>query len=188
LVESKSLKLYLNSFNQTPFASAEMVRNTIIRDLSTLLGIPVSGHWISTVSFAQTELAHCIDQDLSVSQYQPDASLLTLSDAMAQETLTTTLFRSLCPVTGQPDWASIWIRYKGPKIRHEGLLRYLISYREHRAFHETTIEKIFCDLSSHCHPIQLSVYGRFTRRGGIDINPFRSNFESDAPAFSDFRQ
>jgi 7-cyano-7-deazaguanine reductase len=127
----------------------------------------------------------CLDHlDIDVDCYNLDPGLLKLDDsgAIARETVHSHLFRSVCPITGQPDWASVLIEYFGPRIDHEALLRYLVSFRLHPAFHESTIEQIFMDISRHCRPDQLTVYGRFTRRGGIDINPFRSTDETVAPA------
>jgi 7-cyano-7-deazaguanine reductase len=109
--------------------------------------------------------------------YQPRAELLQSGGAIVEETLRSALFKSNCPVTGQPDYADVLVRYRGPRIDRESLLRYLVSYRRHAAFHEACVERIFMDISTHCRSDRLSVYARFLRRGGIDINPFRSNFE-----------
>ena len=113
--------------------------------------------------------------------YEPDPSALAAAGAGVEETLRTALFRSRCPVTGQPDSGDVMVRYRGPRIDRAGLLRYLVSYRRHAAFHESCIERIFVDVLQRCTPQALTVYARFTRRGGIDINPFRSNFEADPP-------
>ena len=115
-------------------------------------------------------------------------SLIVSSTQKVNERLVTNIFRSLCPVTSQPDWASVLIEYTGSKMNHDGLLEYLVSYRNHQAFHETTIERIFADIQSSCSPEELIVYGRFLRRGGIDINPFRSSHDAEPPAFVDWRQ
>jgi len=120
--------------------------------------------------------------DIDCSAYEVDASLLETRDASAAETLTTNLFRSMCPVTGQPDIASVAITYEGPQIDRASLLRYLVSYRCHAGFHEHCVERIFMDLKSRCGARTLSVYARFTRRGGIDINPFRSDAGERMPA------
>jgi 7-cyano-7-deazaguanine reductase len=133
----------------------------------------------------------CIDHlDAEVSAYQLDSTLLSVEEpAMdAKETLYSHLFRSVCPITGQPDWASVMIQYIGLKIAPSSLLKYLISYRTHAAFHEATVEQIFADIQSRCEPEELTVYGRFLRRGGIDINPFRSTVDSVAPAIRLNRQ
>ena len=115
-------------------------------------------------------------------------SLVASSTQTVSERLVTSIFRSLCPVTSQPDWASVLIEYTGSQIDHDGLLEYLVSYRNHQAFHETTIERIFADIKSSCNPKELIVYGRFLRRGGIDINPSRSSHDVEPPAFVDWRQ
>ena len=123
-----------------------------------------------------------LDLDIDPHQ-QPDAALLS-SDAslgVVEETLVTHLLRSNCPVTGQPDWASVQINYVGPTIHEESLLRYLIAFREHQEFHEHCVEKIFIDIKEKCHPTKLSVYARYTRRGGIDINPFRADYNAEWP-------
>ena len=110
-----------------------------------------------------------------------DAHLLAHAEEPVDESLSSSLFRSTCPVTGQPDYADVFIRYRGPRIDRAGLLRYLVSFRRHAAFHEACVERIFVDIANRCRPERLSVYARFMRRGGIDINPFRSNFEHASP-------
>ena len=112
----------------------------------------------------------------------PDRGLLASADAIAEETLSSALFRSNCPVTGQPDYADVMVRYRGPRIDRASLLSYLLSYRRHAAFHESCVERIYVDLAARCRPERLTVYARFTRRGGIDINPFRSNYEAPPAA------
>lgn len=180
IIESKSLKLYLNSLNQTRFASLQEVGATIVADLSAAAGEQV------TLEFAQEGVAvtlgesarsyHCIDYlDVEISQYTPDAGLLQADKGEVRtERLVSHLFKSNCPVTGQPDWASLFIDYRGPAIDHTGLLQYLVSYREHMGFHEQCVEKIFTDLMAICRPDTLTVNARFLRRGGLDINPVRS--------------
>ena len=133
----------------------------------------------------------CLDQlDVVINQYTRDPELLQLAEGKVtvNEQCFTDVFRSLCPVTGQPDWASVHIAYAGPAIDRESLLKYLVSYRNHQAFHETTIEQIFDDLMEYCAPHQLTVHGKFVRRGGIDINPVRSNTEETAPSIRLSRQ
>lgn len=187
LVESKSLKLYLNSFAQTRFDTQAEVLNTLDQDLGLAFRAPVIVELVDLHQLpaaADTLAGTSLDQqDVVISQYTRDPELLQLAEGKVnvKERCFTDLFRSLCPVTGQPDWASVQIEYAGPAIDRAGLLKYLISYRNHQAFHETTIEQIFCDLMEYCAPHELSVYGRFVRRGGLDINPFRSNFEDQAP-------
>ena len=184
IVESKSLKLYLGSFNQTRFNTREEVIHTIESDLSS-----TTHSTVMVKLFVGEEAMHrSIDRlqginldllDIEVSEYQLNDALLTTElGAKTSETLYSHLLRSNCPVTGQPDWASVLVSYQGQPISHEGLLRYLISFRKHSEFHEQCVERIFMDIMKHCQPEHLSVYARFTRRGGIDINPFRSNFET----------
>jgi 7-cyano-7-deazaguanine reductase len=181
IVESKSLKLYLGSFAQTPFASAYDVVRTLESDISVTVGAPVVVDLLSLAQATQAGIAGLTGDSLDGIRiaspvYHPDPSLLERIETgrMVTETVHTHLFRSLCPVTGQPDMASVQISYTGPRIEHEDLLRYLVSYREHQGFHEHCVERIFLDLMEHCRPRELTVYARFLRRGGIDINPFRS--------------
>jgi len=182
LIESKSLKLYFNSFNQTKIATAEEVRETIERDLSEAAGGDVLVTIQTASDFASQQIQELdgisIDnEDVSIEQYKIERSYLRVSDETVEETLQSQLLKSNCLVTGQPDWASLQIRYKGPKIDRKGLLKYIISFRQHNEFHEQCIERIFMDIAQLCRAEKLSVYGRYTRRGGLDINPFRSNFE-----------
>ena len=129
-------------------------------------------------------IAHSIDNaDVTIDTSHPDVALLVHpAEAPVDETLSSSVFRSMCPVTGQPDYADIFIHYRGPRIGHAALLQYSVSYRHHAAFHEACVERIFVDIRARCRPQSLSVYARFLRRGGIDINPFRSNFEEAPPA------
>lgn len=178
IVESKSLKLYFNSFNQSLFDSADRVQATVQADVSAIVGTAVRCELLSLDDPSlQVSSWHdlCVDYlDLEISTYTPDAALLGCDpDRVVAETLVSHLLRSLCPVTGQPDWASVRIHYQGPAIDHAALLRYLCSFRQHQGFHEQCIERIFCDIWQQCQPTVLSVEGRFTRRGGLDINPFR---------------
>jgi 7-cyano-7-deazaguanine reductase len=181
-VESKSLKLYLNGFAQTRFASDSQVTARLEQDLGAAFGavvcvtmVPLDG-----MPAARDRLpGYCLDQlDEPVDVYQRAPGLLELTrggDVARDLTLHTHLFRSLCPVTGQPDWASVLVRYSGPAIEPLALWRYLLSYRCHQAFHETTIEQIFLDLAARCRCERLLVAGFFQRRGGLDINPMRTN-------------
>ncbi|MDN4500914.1 NADPH-dependent 7-cyano-7-deazaguanine reductase QueF [Alteromonadaceae bacterium BrNp21-10] len=185
IVESKSFKLYLNSFNQSQFEHFDEVKNVITKDLSACAGVPVDVQVYSSTEFQQFQLqelpgVNLDDLDISVDCYNPDRSILTLQNnaTTVTETLNSHLLKSNCLITHQPDWASIAIRYQGPQIDHASLLRYLISFRQHNEFHEQCVERIFCDIKQLCQPNELSVYARYTRRGGLDINPFRSNFES----------
>jgi 7-cyano-7-deazaguanine reductase len=185
LIESKSLKLYLNSFNQTRFDDFESVRALLSLDLGGAAGAPVDVRLVSAAEFAEESFAtlpgHCIDDlDIAVENYCLDPGVLDgAADSQQQtaETLHSHLLKSNCLVTNQPDWGSVMIRYKGPKIDHEAVLRYLISFRQHNEFHEQCVERIYSDLMRFCRPEKLTVYARYTRRGGLDINPFRSNFE-----------
>ena len=188
IVESKSLKLYLNSYAQTHFASRSEVMSALDSDLGVAFRAPVIvtlhdvGRPIEAAQFPGRSLDHL---DVEVERYSisPDSLALDEGDVEVREALHTNLFRSMCPVTGQPDWASVLVQYVGRRIAPESLLRYLVSYRTHAAFHEDTIERIFVDLRNRCAPTHLTVYGRFLRRGGIDINPYRSTDADSAPAF-----
>ena len=176
LIESKSLKLYLNSLNGARFNRAEAVRERIATDLSTCAGADVRVEFgLPAVAQAPGE---SIDHlDVAIDSYGPPDANLLLADAgsVVSETLVSALLKSNCPVTGQPDWASVSIRYQGPRIDREGLLRYLVSYRDHAEFHEQCVERIFLELGQRCQPATLEVEARYTRRGGLDINPRRSS-------------
>ncbi|MFM2478994.1 NADPH-dependent 7-cyano-7-deazaguanine reductase QueF [Celerinatantimonas sp. MCCC 1A17872] len=186
LVESKSFKLYLNSFNQTAFDSLETVRQTIANDLQNCVQGPVTVkiHSLeSSVNIAQISGESLDELDISISDYHFDDSLLenaTDSHQQVTETLYSNLLKSNCLVTSQPDWGSVCIHYQGAKINREALLRYIISFRRHNEFHEQCVERIFMDIQRYCKPEKLTVEARYTRRGGLDINPFRSNFETKA--------
>jgi len=188
IVESKSFKLYLGSFAQTAFESMDAVRETIKRDVAASCGATVSVHLTAPYEFGKLQMEEfeglSLDRlDLDTDVYQPDASLLkaALDEAPVEETLLSNLLKSNCPVTGQPDWGSVQIHYIGPQIDHAGLLRYIISYRNHTGFHEQCVEKIFIDVLKACKPVKLAVYARYTRRGGLDINPFRTNYNLPMP-------
>lgn len=187
IVESKSIKLYLNSLNQTRFDSPEAVRAAIARDLSAAAGAEVG---VVLKPLLAGEERHqrnfpgvLLDQlDVIVDHYEPAPQLLTVvAGKEADEVLVSHLLKSNCPVTGQPDWASVRIAYQGPAIDHAGLLAYIVSFRRHSGFHEHCVERIYQDIMTRCAPRKLSVYARYTRRGGLDINPFRSSDSSDAP-------
>ncbi|ASI90095.1 NADPH-dependent 7-cyano-7-deazaguanine reductase QueF [Vibrio mediterranei] len=182
LIESKSFKLYLNSYNQTRFATWEQVQSTIATDLSNCAGETVSVKLIPVADFENTKIVgmagECIDdQDITIDNYEFDAELLkdAASDEIVEEALHSHLLKSNCLITNQPDWGSVEIQYQGAKIDREALLRYLVSFREHNEFHEQCVERIFTDLMQYCNPTKLTVYARYTRRGGLDINPYRSN-------------
>ncbi|MDX7839231.1 NADPH-dependent 7-cyano-7-deazaguanine reductase QueF [Aeromonas caviae] len=183
LIESKSFKLYLNSFNQTRCDSLEAVQALLVQDLSGCAGAPVS---VTLFTLDQTphQIAQlpgeCIDNlDIEVDGYEFDETLLqgAAGREIVEETLHSHLLKSNCLVTSQPDWGSVVIHYRGPRLDREKLLRYLISFRQHNEFHEQCIERIFTDLKHFCAPEQLTVHARYTRRGGLDINPFRSDWE-----------
>lgn len=178
LIESKSLKLYFNSFNQTAFENSVVVNHYITADLSRMTGSHVTVH-LYTLDDAPmiTKLnGTCIDElDIAINAYFPDPHLLKTENTIVTETLHSHLLKSNCPVTHQPDWGSIEIQYTGKKINPETLLQYLVSYRQHSEFHEQCIERIFMHIMQHCRPSELTVYGRYTRRGGLDINPLRSS-------------
>ncbi len=191
IVESKSMKLYLNGYAQTRFDSTSKVRDRLAEDLSHAFGGAVAVELVALAepSLGVSELAgYCLDElDVEITDYQRNPDLLVLAATQgAKETketketpvtqvLTTHLFRSLCPVTAQPDWASVIVSYSGAAIDQAGLLKYLVSYRQHQAFHETTVERIYADIWERCQPEKLSVSGRFLRRGGLDISPTRSS-------------
>jgi len=178
LIESKSWKLYLNSLNQTRFASREDVQRTLVRDLAAASGAVVSVELLGVDDSAlapQRLPGECLDDlDIDICDYTPSAAHLAISEEVVEETLYSHLLKSNCPVTGQPDWGSVLIRYKGPKIDREGLLRYLIGYRQHQDFHEHCVEHIFTDLMQRVKPIELLVLARYVRRGGLDISPWRA--------------
>jgi 7-cyano-7-deazaguanine reductase len=188
IVESKSFKLYLGSFAQTRVESVDALRDMLKRDVSAACGGSVSVRLATPAEFRALEFDELdglsLDRlDLEADVYQPDASLLTSAqdEAPVEETLVSNLLKSNCPVTGQPDWGSVQIRYVGPQIDHAGLLRYIISYRNHSGFHEQCVERMFVDIERECRPVKLAIYARYTRRGGLDINPFRTNFNLPMP-------
>jgi 7-cyano-7-deazaguanine reductase len=194
MVESKSVKLYLGSLAQSRFASRAELLATLNSDLSLAFRSPVLIELLALDQLPATRELPGISLDgldVKLSRYVRAPGLLEVEAGSHQtlsETFHTHLFRSLCPVTGQPDFASIVIQYVGPPIVQTALLAYLVSYRTHQAFHEATSEQIFLDLSERCSPSYLSVAGRFLRRGGIDINPFRSSREESMPLLRLSRQ
>lgn len=181
LIESKSLKLYLNSFAMTTFSDEDSVRDSIARDLSVCAGAEVHVRLNPDSSLATLD-GRCIDElEADCAASDVDATLLNADASdVVNESLHTHLLRSLCPVTNQPDSGSLQVTYSGPRIEPESLLRYVVSFRAHNDFHEACVERIFLDIKERCSPTQLSVYARYQRRGGIDINPFRSDFEDSA--------
>ena len=184
LVESKSLKLYLNSLNAHRFEDDEAVLRALAADLSRAAGAPVRvGLGLPPVDAGEDEGESVDALDVAIDGYgPPDPAHLRAEGDPVEETLRSDLLKSNCPVTGQPDWASVRIAYRGPRIDREGLLRYLVSFREHAEFHEQCVERIFVDLHAHCAPQALSVEARYTRRGGLDINPWRASPGWPTPA------
>lgn len=182
IIESKSFKLYLNGFAQERAADGETLAATLASDLSQVAGATVTVK-LSTATASSHALidldGHLLDtQSIEIGHYGPPKADFLRADtgaAPVDETVVSHLLRSNCPVTGQPDWGSVQISYRGAPIDHAGLLRYLVSFRNHNEFHEQCVERIYVDLMGRCAPAQLSVYARYTRRGGLDINPFRSS-------------
>ena len=195
IIESKSFKLYLGSFTNTPFADAAQVLARLRADLNEALwrGAPAMqsgvGVKILPPEMFDREPIHELDGlsldrlDIECSRYTPAPELLraNFAEQPVTEVLTSNLLKSNCLVTGQPDWGSVQIAYSGPQIEQEGLLQYLVSFRNHNEFHEQCVERIFMDIRARCQPSRLAVYARYTRRGGLDINPFRTSFPQALP-------
>lgn len=192
IVESKSLKLYLASFAQTKVRSRQEVQRMIENDLSGCAGGPVMVSLHDARSGqALTDLpGESLDNlDVECDAYQPDPELLKLDRNLpVKGVVHSHLLHSNCPVTGQPDHASVMIRWNGAAIDTRSLLKYIVSYRQHKGFHEQIVEQMFVDIMRTCEPQSLTIYARFTRRGGIDINPFRSNSEDPLPNWRMWRQ
>ena len=195
IVESKSFKLYLNSFNNTRFPDAAEVQARLRTDISEAAwrGAPqasIVGVKLLLPELFEREPLHELDGlsldrlDIECSRFTPAPELLSAAfdEPLVSEVLTSNLLKSNCLVTGQPDWGSVQISYSGPQIKQEGLLQYLVSFRNHNEFHEQCVERIFMDLWTRCQPAKLSVYARYTRRGGLDINPFRTSHPQGLPA------
>ena len=185
LIESKSFKLYLNSFNQSKFADFNAVQQTMQRDLIECAQGDVKVRLNPVAVYDAQKIEHlqgdCIDeQDIEITSYEFNADWLKdcVSDEIVEEKLVSHLLKSNCLITNQPDWGTLHIHYVGKKINQEKLLRYVVSFRQHNEFHEQCVERIFCDLMHYAKPEKLTVYARYTRRGGLDINPVRSNFEN----------
>lgn len=187
IIESKSFKLYLNSLNQTSFSSFADVEACLVNDLSAVAGaavqVKLQSLESSTCLVDLTFDAVCLDElDIAIDTYHPNTEFLTLDSTQSvTEKLYSHLLKSNCPVTGQPDWATVFIEYSGKKINHENLLRYIVSFREHQDFHEHCAERMFVDIMNRCKPESLSIYARYTRRGGLDINPFRTTEKNTMP-------
>lgn len=182
IIESKSFKLYLNSFNQSKFDSIEQVAGILEKDLSACAGKAVSVNLVMLKANAPfTKVVEtpgiCIDDlDVNIDCYTTNSDLLESDpENLVEETLVSHLLKSNCPVTGQPDWGSVVIQYKGHQLDHHALLKYVISFRQHTEFHEQCVERIFMDITRLINPEHLTVSARYVRRGGLDINPYRSS-------------
>ena len=195
IIESKSFKLYLNSFNNTQFDDVDAVRQTLRTDLTEAAwrGAPVVGASVGVKLLApelfDREPVHELDGlnldrlDIECTRYTPAPELLTAAfdEQPLEETLTSHLLKSNCLVTGQPDWGSVQIAYSGPQIDQAGLLQYIVSFRNHNEFHEQCVERMFMDIWTRCKPAKLTVYARYTRRGGLDISPWRTSHPQPMP-------
>lgn len=186
LIESKSFKLYLNSLTEERYEDAAAVAAVLRADLSRAAGAEV-GVWLeddlaSVEAHCRPLPGRCLDTlDVEIERYEPDAGILRRADGneIVTETLVSNLLKSNCPVTGQPDWGSVQIRYTGPRIDPESLLKYIVSFRRHTEFHEHCVERMYCDLWQALQPRSLFVMARYTRRGGLDINPWRASEPHD---------
>ena len=194
IIESKSLKLYLNSFNATSFVDVQAVRDCMRDDLDTALWhggkiLARCGVKVILPEEFDKEPVHELDglnldrMDIECKHYQPAPELLKAQqdEAPVTETFVSHLLKSNCLVTGQPDWGSVQISYSGDQIDQAGLLHYIVSFRNHNEFHEQCVERIFMDIWTRCKPLKLSVYARYTRRGGLDINPWRTSHPQSPP-------
>jgi 7-cyano-7-deazaguanine reductase len=195
LVESKSFKLYLNSFNQTRFNNTAEVLRTIESDLSTAVGgtvlvniLPLSKAAHEGIGHFAAENIDALDTEIDVYSVNPEFLETDAQSTMVRESICSDLLKTNCPVTGQPDWASVMISYRGRPIDRPGLLKYIVSFREHKDFHENCVERIFMDIKQRCQPEVLTVSARYTRRGGLEINPWRSTQESELPQVRLVRQ
>jgi len=193
LIESKSFKLYLNSFNGTRFNNEDEVLALLHKDLAKACGDSVAvdfkRHEGHELTFGDLPGENLDELDIEVTEYQVNASLLKANPAHeVSETLNSHLLKSNCLVTHQPDWGSVVISYAGAKIDHESLLQYIISFRNHNEFHEQCVERIYTDIMNQCQPSELTVYARYVRRGGLDINPYRSNCEDEFDLSRTIRQ
>jgi 7-cyano-7-deazaguanine reductase len=189
MIESKSFKLYLNSLNNARFENENEVRERLVADLSAVAGSKITARIQANDVIAKKGMQEMggvlLDRlDIEIDPHIPaDPNLLGVNEDFGpiEQCLVSHLLKSNCPVTGQPDWASVQIRYQGRPILEEGLLRYLIGFRQLGEFHEHCVETIFSDIKRHCKPDKLSVYARYTRRGGLDINPFRTDHNAPWP-------
>lgn len=183
IIESKSFKLYLNSYNQTTFENEQAVIEQLVKDLSAGFGATVSVALFSLDDLSgslnvQGVQGQCLDtEDVEIDSYEPQASFLQANEKHVQNHLVYShLLKTNCPITDQPDWATVYIEYTGKHIEPKSLLKYIVSFRQHQGYHENCVEQIFCDIKHYCQPEQLAVYARYTRRGGLDINPLRTDY------------
>jgi 7-cyano-7-deazaguanine reductase len=186
LIESKSFKLYLNSFQQTRLSGPDEIRSRLLQDLTKACGTTVDVLLALSDAFAGLPMAELHGQsidafDVEIDQYSANPNFLFTAGEIVEETLTSCLLKTNCPITGQPDWGSVQVHYRGTRIDGQGLLQYIVSLRQHSAFAEHCVERIFMEILGRCHPEALTVYARYTRRGGIDINPFRTNEQRQPP-------
>lgn len=185
IVESKSFKLYLNSLNQTIFPDESTLLETLHRDLSAAIQAEVSVKILNLDIFnsqplVQEAYENLDELEVSTNTYEPCFEFLKhANNTHTTQKLCTHLLKSNCPVTNQPDWATLYIHYTGKTLCKESFLKYIISFREHNEFHEHCVERIYNDLLKKCAPEKLTVYARYSRRGGLDINPFRTNYENN---------
>ncbi len=194
IIESKSFKYYLNSLNQTRLSGWCELQETLVRDLGGVAGANVMVELFSLDAWMQRQ-GQCqpVGDPLDVMElrepvFQPDRTLLQVADVRDQRVWVSHLLKTNCPVTGQPDWASVWIGYRGQQIDPQSLLAYLVAFRQYQDFHEQCVERIFGDLWQTAELEDLWVYARYTRRGGLDINPFRSSVERPVPVLWGARQ
>ncbi|MDG1390279.1 MAG: NADPH-dependent 7-cyano-7-deazaguanine reductase QueF [Halioglobus sp.] len=185
MVESKSFKLYLNSLNGSRFSAERAVRETLKKDIENTVGASIE---LELLPVDAAELdggipnGLCIDDlQISIDSSPPGVNLLQAGEKLVEEAVYSHLLRSLCPVTGQPDWATVYIRYRGRALTHESLLRYLVAFRKHQEFHEQCVERMYCDIHKLVRPEFLEIQAFYTRRGGLDINPFRSSDANPIP-------
>lgn len=193
IVESKSLKLYLGSFAMTRIKSRDCLINILARDIGTIVNGKISVKLIGPENFSKLKISEpagkCIDNlSAGIFEFNVCSDLLSVDHYLVSETLFSNLFRTKCPVTGQPDFATVSLTYTGKRILPDSLLKYFISFRQHQEFHEHCTERMFFDILRKCKPEQLTVSTRFTRRGGIDINPYRSTQNICLPNLRDPRQ
>ncbi|MRI32362.1 NADPH-dependent 7-cyano-7-deazaguanine reductase QueF [Endozoicomonas sp. OPT23] len=184
LIESKSFKLYLNSFNQSAFDSVEAVQNLMVKDLSAAAGATVGVKLMTIAEMESFGFHHAegveVDQlDISIDCYDYSPDLLQRAEGQKEEVLVSHLLKSNCPVTGQPDWGTVVVEYKGQAIDHESFLRFICSFRGHQEFHEQCVERVFTEIRSRFEMEELTVYARYVRRGGLDINPWRSTHQAE---------